>query len=45
MCLAQMSCQMGFVTAFKATGGEVIVNPGRTATLAEQGPLERARWD
>ena len=24
----------------KATGGEIIVNPGRTAVLAEQGPLE-----
>jgi hypothetical protein len=29
----------------KATGGEIIVNPGRTAVLAEQGPLERACWD
>jgi Autotransporter beta-domain len=24
---------------------EIIVNPGRTAVLAEQGPLERACWD
>ena len=29
----------------KATGGEVIVNAGGTAILAEQGSLERACWD
>jgi hypothetical protein len=29
----------------KATGGEIIVNPGRTAVLAEQGLLERACWN
>src|SRR5215471_3809691 len=29
----------------KATGGEIIVNPGRTAVLAEQGPLEGACWE
>ncbi|WP_223834748.1 hypothetical protein [Pseudomonas sp. JM0905a] len=29
----------------KATGGEIIVNPGRTVVLAEQGPLKCARWD
>src|SRR5437773_5636854 len=29
----------------KATAGEIVVNPGRTAVLAEQAPLERACWD
>src|SRR5262245_35026156 len=29
----------------KATGSEVIVNPGRSAVLAEQGPLKRACWE
>jgi hypothetical protein len=29
----------------KAAGGEIIVNPGRTAVLAEQGPQKRACWD
>jgi hypothetical protein len=29
----------------KATGGEITLNPGRTAAFAEKGPLERACWE
>src|SRR5258705_1819132 len=29
----------------EATGGEVVVNPGRAALLAEQGALQCACWD
>src|SRR5262249_40219362 len=29
----------------KATGSEIVVNSGRATVLAEQGTLERARWE